>query len=140
MDRRRFLSASAYSVAAAGVHLAGWKAYDAGEQGLAQRYYLQSYALAVESEVVGHDAFVMRTMAQQGMKLHRPEHCLALAETGLSRVHGKVDARTEALFAITHAHALAKTGERRPAVQEVERARACLAGAEGDEMPFWALA
>ncbi|WP_218825431.1 hypothetical protein [Streptosporangium subroseum] len=128
------------SAAASGVHLAGWKAYDAGEQGLAQRYYLQSYALAAESGVIGHDAFVMRTMAQQGMKLHRPEHCLALAETSLSRVRGKVDAETEALFVVTHAHALSKTGERRAAVLEVERAHSRLTTAQGDEVPFWALA
>ncbi|MGW0068307.1 hypothetical protein ACWDUI_12670 [Streptosporangium sandarakinum] len=133
--RRHMLSA-----AASGVHLAGWKAYDAGEQGLAQRYYLQSYALASESGVLGHDAFVMRTMAQQGMKLHPAQHCLALAETGLSLIHGKVDTRTEALFRVTHAHALAKTGARRAAIQEVERARACLGAGQGDEMPFWALA
>src|SRR5262249_18478278 len=36
------------SAAARGVHLLGWKSYDAGQQSLAQRYYLQSYALAAE--------------------------------------------------------------------------------------------
>ncbi|MFJ4189969.1 hypothetical protein [Kitasatospora sp. NPDC089509] len=62
------------SATAVSVHLAGWKAYDAGEQGLAQRYYHQSYGLAVESGIVG-----------------------------------RVDASTEALFAVTHAHGLAAT-------------------------------
>ncbi|WP_310718872.1 hypothetical protein [Streptomyces lydicus] len=38
------------SAASRGVRLLGWKSYDAGQQGLAQRYYLQPYALAVESE------------------------------------------------------------------------------------------
>ncbi|MFE5742234.1 hypothetical protein [Streptomyces celluloflavus] len=78
-DHRHMLSA-----AAVGVHQAGWRAYDGGEQGLAQRYYLQSFALARESGITGHDAFVMRTMSQQGMKLHRPEHCLALATSALA--------------------------------------------------------
>ncbi|MFE4669406.1 hypothetical protein ACFRI7_31750 [Streptomyces sp. NPDC056716] len=133
-DHRHMLSA-----AAVGVHQAGWRAYDGGEQGLAQRYYLQSYALAHESAITGHDAFVMRTMSQQGMKLHRPEHCLALAETAVGRVHGRVDTQTEALFAITHAHALAKAGQRREAVREVERARTALGSAKGDDVPFWAL-
>ncbi|MFI1184537.1 hypothetical protein ACH4UT_34105 [Streptomyces sp. NPDC020799] len=132
--RRQMLSA-----AASGVHLAGWKSYDAGEQGLAQRYYLQSYALAAESGVPGHDGFVMRTMSQQGMKIHRAEHCLALAETGLDRVKGHVDPATEALFHITRAHALAKTGQRHQAVRAVEQARARLDAAKGDPTPFWAL-
>ncbi|MER5641586.1 hypothetical protein ABT095_32170 [Kitasatospora sp. NPDC002227] len=132
-DRRQLLSA-----AAVGVHLAGWKAYDAGEQGLAQRYYHQSYALAVESEVVGHDAFVLRTLAQQGMKLRHPSQTFALSETALSRVTGRLDAETEALFTITHAHGLAATNQRRPAVQAVQRARDLLDAANGEDMPYWA--
>ncbi|MEK8141695.1 hypothetical protein NKH18_00960 [Streptomyces sp. M10(2022)] len=107
--RRQMLSA-----ASRGVHLLGWKSYDAGQQGLAQRYYLQSYALAAESGITGHDGFVMRTMAMQGLKIHRPEHCLALAETGLNRAKGRVDVQTEALFRIVHAHTLATAGHTRP--------------------------
>ncbi|MGW2818934.1 hypothetical protein [Streptomyces sp. NPDC001415] len=141
--RARFSSeetrAEALSVASAGAHLAGWKAYDSGEQGLAQRYYLQSLALARASGIPGQDGFVMRTMSQQGMKLHRPEHCLALAETGWDRAKGRVDAQVEALFAVTHAHALAKTGQRQRALADVDRAHAALAAGVDDEVPFWAL-
>ncbi|MCZ1007892.1 hypothetical protein O1L68_15335 [Streptomyces lydicus] len=133
--RRHMLSA-----ASRGVHLLGWKSYDAGQQGLAQRYYLQSYALAVESEVPGHDGFVMRTMAMQGLKLHRPEHCLGLAQTGLNRAKGKVDTQTESLFRVVHAHTLAKAGQRTAALAEAERASVLLTAGPGDEVPFWALA
>ncbi|MFE4496080.1 hypothetical protein ACFRKD_26865 [Streptomyces niveus] len=132
--RRQMLSA-----AARGVHLLGWKSYDAGEQGAAQRYYLQSYALAAESEIRGHDGFVMRTMAMQGLKLRRPEHCQGLAETGLNRAKGRVDAGTEALFRIVHAHTLAKGGQTHAALAEAERARVMLAAQPGDDAPFWAL-
>lgn len=128
------------SAASRGVHLLGWKSYDAGQQGLAQRYYLQSYALAAESGLRGHDGFVMRTMAMQGLKLHRPEHCLGLAETGLNQAKGRVDAQTEALFRVVHAHTLARNGKRRAALSEAEHARTLLTGAPGDEVPFWALA
>ncbi|WP_274919422.1 hypothetical protein [Streptomyces sp. WZ-12] len=131
--------AEAFSVASAGAHLAGWKAYDSGEQGLAQRYYMQSLALARESGVPGQDGFVMRTMSQQGMKLHRPEHCLALAETGWNRAKGQVDSQTEALFAITHAHALAKVGQRQRALADVEHAHTALAAGDEADVPFWAL-
>jgi hypothetical protein len=132
--RRQMLSA-----ASRGVHLLGWKSYDAGQQGLAQRYYLQSYALAAESDVVGHDGFVMRTMAMQGLRLHRPEHCLSLAEAGLMRAQGRVDAQTESLFRVVYAHTLAKAGKRRAALTEAERARVLLSSAPGDDVPFWAL-
>ncbi|MEJ8657599.1 hypothetical protein [Streptomyces sp. MS1.AVA.4] len=133
--RRQMLSA-----AGRGVHLLGWKSYDAGQQGLAQRYYLQSYALAAESGITGHDGFVMRTMAMQGLKLHRPEHCLSLAETGLNRAKGRVDAQTEALFRVVHAHTLAKAGKRRAALAQAEQASVLLTAAPGDDVPFWALA
>ncbi|MFD5268819.1 hypothetical protein [Streptomyces sp. NPDC058335] len=127
--RRQMLSA-----ASRGVHLLGWKSYDAGQQGLAQRYYLQSYALAVESGISGQDGFVMRTMAMQGLRLHRPEHCQGLAETGLNLAKGRVDAETEALFRVVHAHTLAKLGKRRHALAEAERARTLLTAAPGDEV------
>lgn len=82
----------------------------------------------------------MRTMAMQGLKLHRAEHCQSLAETGLNRAKGKVDSQTEALFRVVHAHTLAKAKRPRAALAEAERARVLLeAGHEGD-VPFWALA
>ncbi|MCX5205920.1 hypothetical protein OG897_31390 [Streptomyces sp. NBC_00237] len=141
--RGRFASeeirAEALSVASAGAHLAGWKAYDSGEQGLAQRYYVQSLALARASGIPGQDGFVMRTMSQQGLKLHRPEHCLALAETGWDRAKGRVGSQVEALFAITHAHALAKTGQVPQALTDVDRAHAALVAGADDDVPFWAL-
>jgi len=89
--------------------------------------------------VVGHDGFVMRTMAMQGLRLHRPEHCLNLAETGLNRAEGRVDAQTESLFRVVYAHTLAKAGKRRAALTEAERARVLLTAAPGDDVPFWAL-
>lgn len=141
--RGRFASddvrAEALSVAAAASHLCGWKAYDSGEQGLAQWHYLQSLALARSSGVPGQDGFVMRTMSQQGMKLHRPEYCLALASTGRDRARGRVDHQVEALFAVTHAHALAKTGQTRHALADVQLAESALAAGAGDEVPFWAM-
>ncbi|MEV7282415.1 hypothetical protein [Streptomyces sp. NPDC093111] len=100
---------------------------------------MQSFALASESGITGHDAFVMRTMSQQGMKLHRPEHCLSLAASAVDKIRGRVDTQTEALFAVTHAHALAKAGRRTAAVREVERARTALSSTKGEAVPFWAL-
>ncbi|MFI0212425.1 hypothetical protein [Streptomyces sp. SID8014] len=85
--------------------------------------------LAVESGITGHDGFVMRTMAMQGLKLHRPEHCQGLAETGLNRAKGKVDAQSESLFRVAHAHTLAKSGQPQAALAEVRQAYALLTAA-----------
>ncbi|WP_318217343.1 hypothetical protein [Streptomyces sp. SCL15-6] len=41
----------------------------------------------------------------------------SLAETGLNRAKGRVDAQIEALFRVVHAHTLAKSGKRRTATE-----------------------
>ena len=141
--RGRFRTEEAHrgmlSTASRGIHLLGWKAYDAGQQGLAQSLYLQSLKLAREGGLPGQAGFVMRTMALQGLKLRRPEHCLDLAEDGLRQATGRVDTQTEALFRVAYGHTLAKAGRRHAAIAEVETAHSLLnPGAVGD-MPWWAM-
>ncbi|WP_206312861.1 hypothetical protein [Streptomyces sp. 196(2019)] len=69
------------------------------------------------------------------MKPYRPEHCLALASTGWGRAPHQV----EALLAVTHAHALAKGGQTRHALADIQLAETTLTAGTGDEAPFWAL-
>jgi hypothetical protein len=143
--RARFSSEQARGemlmVASRAVHLAGFKAYDAGEHGLAQRYYLQAFSLAAESRVVGVDGQVIRTMALQGLKRNRPEECVALAESALARLKGKADPLTEATFRSALAHTYAKAGRRGDAVAEVNRSNQLVATPQAPEdIPFWVLA
>lgn len=143
--RARFSSEQAHGemlmVASRAVHLAGFKAYDAAQHGLAQRYYLQSFSLAAESGVVGADGHVLRSMALQGLKRNRPEECVALAETALSRLKGKADPLTEATFRCVLAHTYAEAGRRGDAVAEVHRSHELMAIPQPPEdIPFWALA
>lgn len=126
------------STAASLAHLAGWKAYDAGEHGLAQRYYLQAYRLTREAENEPHQAYVMRILAHHGMDNGRPEHTLALAEAALSRAHGKVDPATESLFVICRARALAEADKRAAALSEADRARDMAAHGAADAVEGWA--
>ncbi|KAB2344948.1 hypothetical protein F8566_30450 [Actinomadura rudentiformis] len=125
-------------IASRAVHLAGFKAYDAGEHGLAQRYYLQSFRLAAESRVLGADGLVLRTMALQGLKRNRPEECVALAETAVSRLKGKADPYTEATFRSALAHTYAKAGRDSDAVAEVNHSQNLMAVQQPPEaIPFW---
>ncbi|MFI8938291.1 hypothetical protein [Streptomyces syringium] len=118
-------------------YLAGWKAYDAGEQGLAQRYYLQAYALTREAGDEPHSAFALRILAHHAMDVGRHEHTEDLAEAALTRASGRVDPATESLFVICRARALAVTGRPRQAVAEAVRART-LADRRTDGMTGWA--
>ncbi|MFF8841193.1 hypothetical protein ACF08N_00450 [Streptomyces sp. NPDC015127] len=131
--KRQMLSAGACVA-----YLAGWKAYDAGEQGLAQRYYLQAYALTHEAGDDLHGAFVLRVLAHHGMEVGRPEHSLALVDEALRRVRGRTDPATESLYVVTRARALAMAGRAKEAVAEAARAARLVEGADEREMPFWA--
>lgn len=128
----------ALSLAANLVYLCGWKAYDASEHGLAQRYYLQGLALTREAGNDLHTAWMMRIMAHNGMDLRRPQHTLNLAEAALDRVRGRVSPVTEALFAVTRARALA-TAKRGPeATAQIRRAQDLALTGDPTDVPFWA--
>ncbi|MFI8944120.1 hypothetical protein [Streptomyces syringium] len=112
-----------FTAAASLVYLAGWKAHDAGQAGLAQRYYLQAYGLTQEARDDAHAAFCIRILAHHGMDNARPEHTLALADSALERARGHVDKATESLFVICRARALAVSGQGTRALREAARAR-----------------
>ncbi|MCZ7413025.1 helix-turn-helix domain-containing protein [Streptomyces sp. WMMC897] len=132
-DHRAMLSA-----AAAVAYLAGWKAYDGQEHGLAQRYYLQALQLTREADDHLHGAFILRILAHNGMDLCRPEHTLDLAEAALARVRGRVSPVTEALFVVTRARALANAGRGPDAVRSVRMAQDLVLRGEPDDLPYWA--
>lgn len=119
-------------------YLAGWKAHDAGEEGLAQRYYLQAYALTREAGDDTHSAFALRILAHHGMDSGHPQHTVALADAALARTQGRVDPGTESLFVVCRARALANAGRSRLAVNEAVRARDLADGGASHPMTGWA--
>lgn len=128
----------ALGAAACVSYLCGWKAFDAGEHGLAQRYYLQSYALTREAGDDLHGAWILRIMAHNGMDIRQPQETLALAEAALGLVHHRVDPATEALFAVTRARALAHAGRGSEAVAQLRQAQDLVLRGEEEALPFWA--
>ncbi|WP_445330479.1 transcriptional regulator [Streptomyces sp. GSL17-111] len=68
--------------AAEQTYLLGWMAYDNGEQGLAQRYLIQSLRLAEESGDAALGAHVLAGMADQATLLGDPAEGRRLAQAG----------------------------------------------------------
>ncbi|MEU6756923.1 hypothetical protein [Streptomyces sp. NPDC046685] len=132
--------ADALTVAAAVTYLAGWKAYDAGEHGLSQRYYFQGLGLTREADSPLHSAWFLRIMAHNGMDIRRPEHTLDLARGALSIAEGHAGPGLLSLFVICHARALGRAGRGAEAAAEIRRAQdlAMRGEHEGEELPFWA--
>lgn len=129
----------ALTAAAAVTYLAGWKAYDAGEHGLSQRYYLQGLGLTREADSPLQSAWFLRIMAHNGMDIDRPEHTLGLAEKALSLVDGRAGPGLLSLFVICRARALAVADRGSEAVAEVRRAQDLMLRGEsaGEELPYW---
>ncbi len=142
LTKARFASeeqrAEMLTLAACLAHRTGWKAHDVGEEGLAQRYYLQGYRLAREA---GNDlgaAYILRALAHHGMDVRQPEHTLGLADRAFQlAICGKADRASLAQFAVLKARALGVAGENRRAAAEVRRAQSIIAGADEREMPYW---
>jgi hypothetical protein len=132
-DRAAMLSAAA-EVA----YLCGWKAYDAGEHGLAQRYYLQAYQLTREADDELHQAFILRILAHNGMDIRQPAHTLELADAALARIRGQADAATESLFAVTRARALANADRPAEAAAQLRAAQDLALRGDEAELPHWA--
>lgn len=130
--------AAMLSAAAEVAYLCGWKANDAGEHGLAQRYYLQGFALTKEAGDDLHQAFILRIMAHNGMDLRRPEATLDLAETALRGVRGRVDPSAEAIFSVTLARALAHAGRPQDAVGQLRQAQDLVLRGDEQALPHWA--
>ncbi len=125
-------------LAACLAHRAGWKAHDVGENGLAQRYYLQGYRLACEADNDFAAAYMLRALAHHGMDVRQPEHTLGLADRAFRlATHGKVDRASLAQFAVLKARALAVAGDKSRAAAEVNRAQSIIADADEREMPYW---
>jgi len=126
------------SVAASVAYLCGWKAYDAHEHGLAQRYYLQAFALTREADDDVHQAWILRILAHNGMDIKRPEYTLELADAALERARGKTDAATEALFSVTRARALANAGRGKEAVAQLRHAQDLALRGDEAALPYFA--
>jgi hypothetical protein len=129
--------ADALTAAASLTFLAGWKAYDAGEHGLAQRYYLQSFGMTREADNALHSAWVLRIMAHNGMDIQRPEHTLDLADAALSLAKGHAGPGLLSILVICRARALAYAGRGREAVADVRRAQDLAIRGDEDVMPYW---
>src|SRR5262249_33147421 len=87
--------------------IAGFAAYDLGNQGLAQRYYITALraAHAADDRAVG--AHVLRFMAEQSAEGGRPQDALILIQSAIAGVRGTATAAQTALLyswkAYTHA-------------------------------------
>jgi hypothetical protein len=139
--RSRFTDATvqqaAFSSAAELAYIAGFKAHDAGDDAVGQRYYLTALRLAEHARNPGQDAWVLRILALQGTDINQPKFSPALAEASLNRGRDQLGPDATALLTIAVARCHAEVGNRDQALAALRAAEPYMTAELTSEQPRW---
>ncbi|WP_369145505.1 MFS transporter [Streptomyces sp. R44] len=118
--------------------LAGWMAFDTGQQEAAQRYYIQALRLARAAADVPLGGYVLASMSLQATYRGFADEGVDLAQAALERNRGLATARTMSFFRLVEARAHAKAGDGVAAAAALKSAEGWLERSrEGDADPTW---
>ncbi|MGW7519825.1 MFS transporter [Streptomyces sp. NPDC054796] len=118
--------------------LAGWMAFDTGQQEAAQRYYIQALRLARAAADVPLGGYVLASMSLQATYRGFADEGVDLAQAALERNRGLATARTMSFFRLVEARAHAKANDSHACGASLSSAESWLERArEGDGDPSW---
>ncbi|MEU8591342.1 MFS transporter [Streptomyces sp. NPDC048664] len=118
--------------------LAGWMAFDTGQQEAAQRYYIQALRLARAAADVPLGGYVLASMSLQATYRGFGDEGVDLAQAALERNRGLATARTMSFFRLVEARAHARAGDAQAAGTALKSAEGWLERArDGDQDPSW---
>jgi hypothetical protein len=118
--------------------LAGWMAFDTGQQEAAQRYYIQALRLARAAADVPLGGYVLASMSLQATYRGFGDEGVDLAQAALERNRGLATARTMSFFRLVEARAHAKRGDAQAAGAALKAAEGWLERSRaGDNDPSW---
>ncbi|MFF3291967.1 MFS transporter [Streptomyces sp. NPDC003023] len=118
--------------------LAGWMAFDTGQQEAAQRYYIQALRLARAAADVPLGGYVLASMSLQATYRGFADEGVDLAQAALERNRGLATARTMSFFRLVEARAHAKANDAQAAGAALKAAEGWLERSRaGDGDPSW---
>ncbi|MEV7197525.1 MFS transporter [Streptomyces sp. NPDC093510] len=118
--------------------LAGWMAFDTGQQEAAQRYYIQALRLARAAADVPLGGYVLASMSLQATYRGFGDEGVDLAQAALERNRGLATARTMSFFRLVEARAHARANDAPAAGAALRAAEGWLERArDGDHDPTW---
>ncbi|MFF9122299.1 MFS transporter [Streptomyces sp. NPDC014889] len=118
--------------------LAGWMAFDTGQQEAAQRYYIQALRLARAAADVPLGGYVLASMSLQATYRGFGDEGVDLAQAALERNRGLATARTMSFFRLVEARAHARAGDAQAAGAALKAAEGWLERSrDGDNDPSW---
>jgi hypothetical protein len=118
--------------------LAGWMAFDTGQQEAAQRYYIQALRLARAAADVPLGGYVLASMSLQATYRGFADEGVDLAQAAVERNRGLATARTMSFFRLVEARAHAKANDSHACGAALSGAESWLERArKGDADPSW---
>ncbi|KUL49114.1 MULTISPECIES: hypothetical protein [unclassified Streptomyces] len=118
--------------------LAGWMAFDTGQQEAAQRYYIQALRLARAAADVPLGGYVLASMSLQATYRGFGDEGVDLAQAALERNRGLATARTMSFFRLVEARAHARANDAQAAGAALRAAEGWLERSrDGDNDPSW---
>ncbi|MFF1833546.1 sporulation protein [Streptomyces sp. NPDC058231] len=127
-----------FGAAAELTRLAGWMAFDTGQQEAAQRYYIQALRLARAAADVPLGGYVLASMSLQATYRGFADDGVDLAQAAVERNRGLATARTMSFFRLVEARAHAKAGDAPAAGAALKAAESWLERSrDGDADPSW---
>jgi tetratricopeptide (TPR) repeat protein len=124
-----------FSAAAELTFVAGWKAFDSGAHGLAERYFLTAVRLAADRCLA---AYILRAVAHQAADLGHGQQCLDLSDAALTLSQPVATPGTTALFTLLRARGLALIKAPLSTVEAVVKAERLLDKADSmQNEPHW---
>ncbi|MEU0290073.1 MFS transporter [Streptomyces sp. NPDC005908] len=129
---------SLFGASAELTRLAGWMAFDTGQQEAAQRYYIQALRLARAAADVPLGGYVLASMSLQATYRGFGDEGVDLAQAALERNRGLATARTLSFFRLVEARAHARAGDAHAAGAALKAAESWLERSRpGDSDPTW---
>lgn len=129
---------SLFGASAELTRLAGWMAFDTGQQEAAQRYYIQALRLARAAADVPLGGYVLASMSLQATYRGFGDEGVDLAQAAVERNRGLATARTMSFFRLVEARAHARAGDAQAAGGALRAAEGWLERSrEGDSDPSW---
>ncbi|MFF1645261.1 sporulation protein [Streptomyces sp. NPDC058240] len=127
-----------FGAAAELTRLAGWMAFDTGQQEAAQRYYIQALRLARAAADVPLGGYVLASMSLQATYRGFADEGVDLAQAAVERNRGLATARTMSFFRLVEARAHAKANDASAAGSALKAAEGWLERSrDGDADPSW---
>ncbi|HEU0089394.1 MAG TPA: hypothetical protein VFQ77_17420 [Pseudonocardiaceae bacterium] len=117
--------------------LCGWAAYDLGEQGLAQRYYIAGLRAAHTADDRPFGAHILANLANQASSQGQPAEAVTFIETALAGVRGRATPALLAELYQRQAQACAALRDTSAYTTAISRARTQVEQLKPDDDPPW---